>query len=46
MTLPTPEVEVLSQLIDDENENYRLRVRQQVHYLTISSNTFDEDTMC
>lgn len=43
---PTSEVAILSQLIDDENGHYRLRVKRQVHYLTISSNSFDEDTMC
>lgn len=44
--LPKPDIEVLSQLIDDENGSYRLRVERRVHYLTISSGIFDEDTMC
>lgn len=45
MNPPTPEIEVLSQLIDDESGHYRLRVKRQVHYLTISSDTFDENTI-
>lgn len=43
---PKSDIEVLSQLIGDENGYYRLRVKSRVHYLTISSDTFDEDTMC
>ncbi|KAI5856719.1 alpha-galactosidase A [Durotheca rogersii] len=44
--LPKSDIEILSQYIDDENGYYRLRVGRRVHYLTISSGVFDDDTMC
>ena len=43
---PTSDIEILSQLIDDENGYYRLRAKRRVHYLSISADTFDDDTMC
>ncbi|KAI0542538.1 hypothetical protein GGR58DRAFT_452693 [Xylaria digitata] len=39
-------IEVLSQEISDEEGMYRIRSRQHVYYLTISTDVFDEDTMC
>lgn len=39
-------LEVLSQLIDDEDGHYRLRIGRRVHYLTIPSGVYDDDTMC
>jgi hypothetical protein len=45
MAIPKSEVEVLSQYIDDENAWYRLRAGQRVHYLTIHSDVFDDDTI-
>lgn len=45
MMRPDPDREILSQLIDDHHGTYRLRVNQRVHYLTISTDVFDEDTM-
>ncbi|KAI1312069.1 alpha-galactosidase A [Xylaria venustula] len=39
-------MEVLSQEISDEEGMYRIRSGQQVYYLTISTDVFDEDTMC
>ncbi|OTA60871.1 alpha-galactosidase A [Hypoxylon sp. EC38] len=41
-----PNIEILSQVINDENGYYRLRVGRRVHYLIISSDAFDDDTMC
>ncbi|OTA78342.1 hypothetical protein M434DRAFT_402234 [Hypoxylon sp. CO27-5] len=41
-----PDIEILSQCINDENGYYRLRVDSTVHYLIIPSGVFDEDTMC
>lgn len=38
--------EVLSQEIDDETGNYRIRAGKAVHYLTIGTDVFDDDTMC
>lgn len=47
MALPEKtDIEVLSQAIDDEEGLYRLRIGQKVHYLTISTDVFDDDTMC
>ena len=40
------QIEILSQLVDDENGSYRVRAGHRVHYLTIPTNVFDEDTMC
>ncbi|KAG9251496.1 alpha-galactosidase A [Emericellopsis atlantica] len=44
--LPKSDIEILCQCIDDESGYYRLRVGRRVHYLTISSGVFDDDTMC
>lgn len=44
--LPQSDIEILSQCIDDENGYYRLRVGRRVHYVSISSGVFDDDTMC
>jgi hypothetical protein len=44
--LPKSDIEILSQYIDDENGYYRLRLGRRVHYLTIPSGVFDDDTMC
>ncbi|KAH9895545.1 alpha-galactosidase A [Xylariomycetidae sp. FL2044] len=44
--LPRSDIEVLNQLIDDENGYYRLRAGRRVHYFTIPTDVFDEDTMC
>ena len=41
-----PKIEILSQLIDDTEGSYRVRAGNRVHYVTISTNTFDDDTMC
>lgn len=40
------DLEILNQLIDDETATYRLRAGQRVHYLTVSTDMFDEDTLC
>ncbi|KAI1184140.1 alpha-galactosidase A [Nemania serpens] len=42
----TGSTEVLSQEISDEEGMYRIRSGQHVYYLTISTDVFDEDTMC
>lgn len=39
-------MEVLSQLIDDEVGNYRVRAKNRVHYVKMAVGVFDEDTMC
>lgn len=39
------DIEVLSQLIDDESGHYRLRVGCRVHYLEISADVFGVNTM-
>lgn len=44
--VPKEELEVLSQLISDEEGTYRIRARHRVHYLTIPTHVFDDDTMC
>ncbi|KAI1178672.1 alpha-galactosidase A [Nemania sp. FL0916] len=46
MAVSTSSIEVLSQEISDEEGMYRIRSGQQVYYLTISTDVFDEDTMC
>lgn len=46
MAVSTGPIEVLSQEISDEEGMYRIRSGQQVYYLTISTDVFDEDTMC
>ncbi|KAJ9142580.1 Lipopolysaccharide kinase (Kdo/WaaP) family protein [Coniochaeta hoffmannii] len=44
--LPKSDIEILSQYIDDEAGYYRLRLGRRVHYVTIPSGVFDDDTMC
>nr|POF23984.1 hypothetical protein CFP56_54920 [Quercus suber] len=39
-------ISVLNQIIDDEEGIYRIRFGERVGYLTISTDVFDEDTMC
>ncbi|KAI1129910.1 alpha-galactosidase A [Nemania abortiva] len=47
MAVPENSIEVLSQEISDEEGMYRIRSGQRIHYLTISTDVFDnEDTMC
>ena len=46
MAADKQDIEVLSQLIDDEHGNYRVRVGARVHYITIACDVFDDDTMC
>ncbi|KAI1413532.1 hypothetical protein F5Y13DRAFT_188964 [Hypoxylon sp. FL1857] len=43
---PKSDIEILSQYVDDENGYCRLRVGRRVHYLTFSTDVFDEDTLC
>lgn len=45
-TVPKSEIEVLSQEISDDSGSYRIRAGQRVHYVTIATNVFDDDTMC
>ncbi|KAF2964766.1 hypothetical protein GQX73_g8802 [Xylaria multiplex] len=42
----TSSMEVLSQEISDEEGMYRIRSGQHVYYLIISTDVFDENTMC
>ncbi|KAI3326841.1 hypothetical protein HD806DRAFT_520563 [Xylariaceae sp. AK1471] len=44
--LSKPHIQILSQYIDGENGYYRLRVGRRIHYLTISSGVFGDNTMC
>ncbi|KFY44087.1 hypothetical protein V495_03631 [Pseudogymnoascus sp. VKM F-4514 (FW-929)] len=44
--VPKSEIEVLSQEISDDFGSYRIRAGQRVHYVTITANVFDDDTMC
>ncbi|KAJ3541690.1 hypothetical protein NM208_g4487 [Fusarium decemcellulare] len=44
--VPKESIEILSQLISDEEGMYRVRSGQRVYYLTISTDVFDDDTMC
>lgn len=44
--LPKSDMEILNQLIDDERGAYRLRADQRVYYLFITTDVFDDDTMC
>ena len=46
MMVPKEDIEVLSQLINDDEGVYRVRAGNRVHYLTIPTNVFDDDTMC
>jgi hypothetical protein len=43
---PKPELEVLSQLVDDEDGMYRVLAGYGVHYLDIPTMGFDENIMC
>ena len=45
-TVPKNEIEVLSQEIDDQKGLYRIRAGSRVHYVTIPTSTFDNNTMC
>ena len=45
-TISKSDIEVLSQLIDDDTGTYRIRAAQRVYYLIIATNVFDDDTMC
>jgi hypothetical protein len=40
------DIDILNQYIDDEEGTYRIRFGARVGYLTIPTDTFDEDTMC
>ncbi|KAI1148380.1 alpha-galactosidase A [Nemania diffusa] len=44
--VPKDSIEILSQEISDEEGMYRIRSGQLIYYLTISTDVFDEDTMC
>ena len=44
--IPKSDIEVLSQLVDDEEGLYRLRGGCRIYYLKIGGDVFDEDTMC
>lgn len=44
-TIAKDDMEVLSQLIDDEQGIYRIRAKSRVHYLTTSSGAFKDHTM-
>ncbi|EPE06010.1 alpha-galactosidase a [Ophiostoma piceae UAMH 11346] len=46
MAAEQQDIQVLSQLINDEHGKYRVRVGERVHYITIAGDVFDEDTMC
>lgn len=39
-------ISILKQIIDDEEGAYRIRFSERAGYLTISTDVFDEDTMC
>jgi len=39
-------ISILNQIINDEEGAYRVRVGDKVGYLTISTDVFDEDTVC
>lgn len=39
-------MEILSQEISDEESMYRVRAGQRAYYPTISTDVFDEETMC
>ncbi|KFH47911.1 hypothetical protein ACRE_011500 [Hapsidospora chrysogenum ATCC 11550] len=45
-TVSKNEIEVLNQEIDERNGLYRIRAGSRVHYVTIPTGTFDDDTMC
>ncbi|EFY93807.1 hypothetical protein J3459_013026 [Metarhizium acridum] len=45
-TIPKDEIEVLNQEIDDETGQYRIRARNRVHYLTIPTSVFDDNSIC
>ncbi|KAI7219930.1 hypothetical protein KC333_g2662 [Hortaea werneckii] len=41
-----PKIEIVNQLINDESGVYRVQHGDRVGYITISTDVFDEDTMC
>ena len=43
--VPKSQLEVLDQEISDERGLYRVRAGNRVHYLTIPTTVFDDDTM-
>ncbi|KAF5693015.1 hypothetical protein FDENT_2453 [Fusarium denticulatum] len=50
-TVPKSDIEVLSQEIDEEEGQYRVRAGNRVHYVTIpgyasANRIFDQDTLC
>ncbi|KAK0117994.1 hypothetical protein ONS95_012305 [Cadophora gregata] len=45
-TIPSQEIEILSQEIDEDFGSYRIRSKQRVHYVKIATGIFGEDTMC
>ncbi|KAG9228342.1 alpha-galactosidase A [Amylocarpus encephaloides] len=44
--VPKSEIEVLSQEINEDFGFYRIRAGQRVHYVTMATDVFDEDTLC
>lgn len=40
------QIEVLSQIISEDEGEYRIRAGDRVHYLTIDTRVFDRDTLC
>lgn len=40
------QIEVLSQIISEDEGEYRVRAGARVHYLTIDTRVFDRDTLC
>lgn len=43
--IPKSELKILSQEISDEMGYYRIQAGNRIHYLTIDSDVYDEDTM-
>ncbi|KAI7328833.1 hypothetical protein KC315_g6452 [Hortaea werneckii] len=41
-----PKIKIVNQLISDESGVYRVQRGDRVGYITISTDVFDEDTMC
>lgn len=41
-----PDLEVLSQEIDDDTSSYRIRTGKRVRYLKIAADVFDIDKIC
>ncbi|KAK3945102.1 hypothetical protein QBC46DRAFT_372769 [Diplogelasinospora grovesii] len=44
--VPKHDIAILSQEIDNEDGKYRVRAGQRIHYVTILTGVFDDDTMC